>query len=51
MMEVFWTEEFLAQVTEPQPAEAGGSSGSYSEWEIEPLQGPAPSCRSAASHQ
>lgn len=22
--DIFWTEEFLAQVTEPQPAEAGG---------------------------
>lgn len=52
MMEVFWTQGVSSTGDRTsESVEANDSSGSDSEWEIEPLQGPAPSCRSAAPHQ
>lgn len=43
MMEVFWTQGVSSTGDRTsESVEADDSSGSNSEWEIEPLQGPAP---------
>lgn len=52
MMEVFWIRGVSGTGDRTsESVEAGDNSVSYSEWEIEPLRGLAPSCRSAAPHQ
>ena len=52
MMEVFWARGVSGTGDRTsESVEAGESSGSDREWEIEPLQGPGPSCWSAAPHQ